>query len=115
MKFPSTDDFFDEFGLEPVDVDASLALCHFIKKSEDSGLEIDISFSVVMESFQVVLRLGTRELVTISSEKVRSIELVRDRLGAGVRVVFDICEVTSEARVILEPEPSFTWWILRNS
>ncbi|WP_248919413.1 hypothetical protein [Pseudomonas entomophila] len=114
MEFPSTNDFLEEFGIEPVEVDPGLALCRYIKKSKDSGLEVDISFSAVMESFQVVLRLATHELAIVSSENVKSIELVRDSSGAGVRVVFDICESTSEARVIFEPEVSCRWWVLRN-
>jgi hypothetical protein len=67
-----------------------------------------------MQSFQVVLRLAMQELAIISSENVKSIELVRDSSGAGVRVVFDICESPSEARVIFEPEVSCQWWTLRN-
>lgn len=114
MEFPSTNDFLEEFGIEPIEVDPSLALCRYIKKSKTSELEVDVSFSAVMESFQVVLRLATHELAIISSENVKSIELVRDSSGAGVRVVFDICESISEARVIFEPEVSCRWWTLRN-
>lgn len=114
MKFPSTDDFLEEFGIEPVEVDSSLALRRYVKKSTVSELEIDFSFSAVMKSFQVVLRLGAHELAIISSENVKSIDLVRDSSGAGVHVVFDICESISEARVIFEPEVSCRWWTLRN-
>lgn len=114
MEFPSADDFLEEFGIEPVEVDSSLALCRYKKKSKNSEIEVDISFSAVMGSFQVVLRLAMQELVVISSEKVKSIELVRDGSGAGVRVVFDILDSVSEARVIFEPEVSCRWWIVSN-
>lgn len=89
MEFPSTSDFLEEFGIEPVEVDPTLALCRYTKKSKNSELEVDISFSAVMRSFQVVLRLSMQELAVVSSENVKSIELVRDSSGAGVHVVFD--------------------------
>lgn len=114
MKFPSTSDFLEEFGIEPVEVDPTLALCRYIKKSKNSELEVDVYFSAVMKSFQVVLRLSTQELAVISSENVKSIELVRDGSGAGVHVVFEICDSVSEARVIFEPEVSCRWWTLRS-
>ncbi|MBA1243845.1 hypothetical protein [Pseudomonas japonica] len=114
MKFPSTSDFLIEFGIEPIEVDPSLALCRYIKRSKISELEIDVSFSAVMRSFQVVLRLSMQELAIISSENVKAIELVRDDSGAGIHVVFEIGGVISEARVIFEPEVSCRWWTLRN-
>ncbi|NWA29217.1 hypothetical protein HX866_30465 [Pseudomonas gingeri] len=115
MKFPSVNDFLEEFGIEPVEVDPNLALCRYVQKSQSGGLEIDVSFSAVMESFQVVLRLANQEVANISSENVKFIELVRDSAGAGVRVIFDICETKSEARITFEPEISCRWWILRNT
>ncbi|QOY68909.1 MULTISPECIES: hypothetical protein [unclassified Pseudomonas] len=114
MKFPSTSDFLEEFGIEPIEVDPTLALCRYTKKSKNSELEVDVSFSAVMKSFQVVLRLSMQELAVISSENVKSIELVRDSSGAGVHVVFEFCESISEAIVIFEPEVSCRWWTLRN-
>ena len=114
MQFPNENDFLEAFGIEPVEVDPNLALCRYTKKSKNSEIEVDISFSAVMQSFQVVLRLAKQELATVSSENVKSIELVRDNSGAGVRVVFDICESVSEARVTFEPEVSCQWWTLRN-
>lgn len=115
MKFPSTNDFLEEFGIEPIEVDPGLALCRYIKKSKSGGFEVDISFSAVMESFQIVLRVAMQEVAVISSENVSSIELVREGSEAGVRVVFDICESISEARVIFEPEVRCRWWTLRNA
>jgi len=114
MEFPSTSDFLEEFGIEPVEIDPTLALCRYTKKSKNSELEVDVSFSAVMRSFQVVLRLSMQELAVVSSENVKSIELVRDSSGAGVHVVFDFFESISEARVIFEPEISCRWWTLRN-
>jgi hypothetical protein len=115
MEFPSADDFLEEFGIEPVEIDPSLSLCRYIMKSHSSDLEVDFSFSAVMGSFQVVLRLAEQELAIISSESVRFIELFRDDAGAGVHVVFDICNSTSETWVMLEPDVSVRWWILRSA
>ncbi|WP_097084423.1 MULTISPECIES: hypothetical protein [unclassified Pseudomonas] len=114
MVFPTTNDFLEMFGIEPVEVDPSLAFSRYIKKSKDSGIEVDISFSAVMASFQVVLRLAMHELAVISSENVKAIELLQEGSEAGVRVVFDLPNSTSEARVIFEPEVSCRWWTLRN-
>lgn len=115
MIFPSTHDFLETFGIEPIDEDPSLAYCRYTKRSLDENLEIDISFSAVSESFQVIFRSGYREVVTISSEKTKSINLWNDNSGKGVKVIFDICNVTSEALVTLEPNLSCHWWTLRNS
>ena len=38
MKYPSTDDFLEEFGIEPVEVDPTLALSLYRVKSRCSGL-----------------------------------------------------------------------------
>ncbi len=34
MKFPDENDFFEAFGIEPVEVDSSLALCRYIKNQK---------------------------------------------------------------------------------
>ena len=115
MEFPSTNDFLMEFGIEPIEIDPSLSLCRYITKSHSSELEVDFSFSAVMGSFQVVLRLAEQELAIISSESVKIIELFRDDAGAGVHVIFDVCNSTSEAWVMLEPDVSCRWWTLRNA
>ncbi|WNW12254.1 hypothetical protein RRX38_14240 [Pseudomonas sp. DTU_2021_1001937_2_SI_NGA_ILE_001] len=91
-----------------------MALYRYKNKSDNSELEIDVSFSAVMKPFQILLRLATQELVVTSSENVKSIELVRDNAGAGLYVAFEIRDSISEARVIFEPEVSCRWWTLRN-
>ncbi|MEB2873017.1 MULTISPECIES: hypothetical protein [Pseudomonas] len=113
MEFPSANDFLEEFGMEPTEIDPNLALCRYTKKSQKGEFEVDISFSAVMQSFQVILRDSTQDIAVISSESVRSIELFRDVTGAGVRVVFEVCKSVSEARVMFEPEVSCRWWTLR--
>lgn len=112
MKFPSENDFLEGFGIEPVEVDPTLALCRYIKKSENSELEVDVSFSEVMGSFQVALRVAAHEFAVISSESVRSIEIFRERSEAGLRVIFDIRGSISEAKVIFEPDVFCRWWTL---
>jgi len=72
MKFPSESEFLEAFGIEPIEVDPTLALRRYIKKSSRSDVEVDVSFSAVMKSFQVVLRLAAQELAVISSESVKS-------------------------------------------
>lgn len=115
MNFPNTDDFLEAFGIEPIEEDPSMAYCRYVKASTDGGLEIDISFSAVTESFQVVLRCNGHEVSTISSEKVKSIELRQNGTDAGVHVVFNIQGVTSEALVSLEPKLNCRWWTLRSA
>jgi hypothetical protein len=115
MKFPTTDDFLEAFGLEPIKEDPSLAYCRYVKQSPSGEMDIDVSFSAVSESFQVVLRCNGRDVVTISSEKARFVEIFNDDSGAGVRAVFDLRDVTSEAVVTFEPELGCRWWTLRSA
>lgn len=114
MEFPSTSDFLDAFGIEPVEEDPSMAFCRYVKQSSDGFQELDFSFSAVAESFQVALRCSGKELAKISSEKVKLIELRRDHAGSGVHVVFDVRDGTSEAIVTLEPDLHCHWWTLRS-
>jgi hypothetical protein len=113
MDFPSKDDFLKLFGIEPIEEDPSMAYCRYIKTAPDRGFEIDISFSAVSASFQVVLRCNNYEAAVISSERVKFIRLRSDGAGSGVCVVFDIHGVTSEALIQLEPELKCSWWTLR--
>ena len=113
MDFPTKGDFLEAFGIEPVEEDASMAYCRYVKQSPDGFRDLDISFSAVTESFQLVLRCGGKEVVSVSSERVRLIELRRDQSGSGLHVVFDVRDGTSEAVVTLEPDLHCRWWSLR--
>ncbi|NMG68108.1 hypothetical protein GPA19_24555 [Azoarcus indigens] len=115
MYFPSTLDFIETFGLVPVEEDPSMAYCRYLKKVLGGKLEIDISFSAVAESFQVVLRCNGHDVITVSSESVKSIEIRHDGAGSGVNVLFDIDGVASEAWIGLEPEVNCRWWALRST
>ena len=114
MDFPSPADFLEAFGIEPVEEDPSMAYCRYVKQSIDGHQELDVSFSEVAASFQVVLRCGGKEVVTVSSEKVRLVELRRDQSGSGIHVVFDVHDGTSEAVLTLEPDLHCHWWTLRS-
>ena len=114
MKFPSTDDFLQAFGIEPVVVDPGTAYCQYVKTASDGAAELEISFSAVSESFQTVLRCRGKELVRVCSEKVKCIELRQDASGSGIHVVFDIKGVTSEALISMEPDLGCHWWTIRD-
>ncbi|AVC42566.1 hypothetical protein AL520_30050 [Achromobacter xylosoxidans] len=114
MEFPSTFDFLDAFGLEPLEEDPTLAYCRYVKKSSDCLQELDVSFSGVAESFQVIFRCGGKEVVTLSSEKVKMVQIRRDQSGAGLHVSFDLNDVSSEAIITLEPVLHCRWWLLRS-
>jgi hypothetical protein len=114
MEFPSTVDFLEAFGIEPVEEDPSMAYCRYVKHSTDGLQALEISFSGVAGSFEVVLRHDNNELAKISSETVRLIELRREKSSAGIHVVFDLHGATSEAVVTLEPDLHFHWWTLRS-
>lgn len=113
MHFPNTIEFLEHFGLEPIEEDSNMGYRRYVRQSVD-GVELDISFSAVAESFQVVLRLRHKELVSVSSERVRLIEIMKDRFGSGIRVVFDVQGGTSEAIVRIEPDFHCYWWTLRS-
>jgi hypothetical protein len=114
MQFPSKFDFLETFGIEPVEEDPSMAYCRYVKKSNNGLQTLELSFSAVELSFQVVLRCSGKELVTISSDKVKLIELSQAQKGSGVHVIFEVGDATSEAMVTLEPDLHCHWWTLRN-
>jgi hypothetical protein len=112
MEFPSTFEFLEMFGIEPTE--DSPECCRYVKQSSDGQQELVISFGAVTNSFQVVLRCDGKNTMTVSSERVRSIKLCCNKSGSGIHVVFDICGVTSEACVILEPDLHCQWWTLQS-
>ena len=111
MEFPSAFEFLEMFGIDPAEDGPEC--CRYVKLSTDGQHELDISFSAVADSFQVVLRCAGKDMMAVSSEKVHSIKLRCDESGSGVHVVFDICGVTSEAVIILEPDLHCRWWTLQ--
>lgn len=115
LNFPSSYDFLEKFGIEPVEEDESINLFRYIKSSQSGEVEIDISFSEIMKSFQITLRISGREISTVSSESVRSIKFFSDNSGDGLHVIFDINKAVSEVRVVFEPDISFRWWTLSNA
>lgn len=114
MEFPSTTDFYEAFAIEPIEENPDTDYCRYIKRSRDGLQELDISFSAVAGSFQVILRCSGKELMTVSSDRARLVEIRHDKSGSGVHVIFDVRDGTSEATVILEPELRCHWWTLRN-
>lgn len=80
----------------------------------DGIYELDISFSAVAASFQVTLRCDGKDVMTVSSENVRLVELRHDQYGSGIHVVFDTHDATSTADVSLEPELHCHWRTLRS-
>lgn len=115
LNFPSSYDFLEKFGIEAVEEDESINLFRYIKSSQSGEVEIDISFSEIMKSFQITLRISGREISTVSSESVRSIKFFSDNSGDGLHVIFDINKAVSEVRVVFEPDISFRWWTLSNA
>ena len=116
MDIPTTNDFLLEFGIEPVEVDPTLGLSRYIFTSLSDGLQLDISFSLIMRSFQVILKdKNGKNLVVVSSEKLLSIRLIREGLLAKINVVFDLKGLNSELCVTVEPELSFHWWLIENN
>jgi hypothetical protein len=114
MKFPSELEFLESFGIEPVEVDASMAYCRYVKTSENGASELDFSFSAISKSFQVVLRSAGHEMVSVSSENASLIEIRSNQRGLGIHVVFDTPGGKSEAEVTLEPNLHCSWWYLRD-
>jgi hypothetical protein len=115
MQFPSKFDFLEAFGIEPTEEDAGTAYCRYVKRSSDGLQELDISFSAVMESFQVLLISAGRELARVSSESVQTINIRHDATGPRIHVVFDFADATSEVVVTFDPNLHFHWWTLKNA
>ncbi|MCC4599755.1 hypothetical protein [Xanthomonas melonis] len=110
MIIPRRVDFLTELGMEPIEIDSSLGLSTYRKNSSDGKIEMEVSFSAVMKSLQISLRLSEKEIIKFSSEKVASIEIVKNEMASGLCVKFDLSEVSSEAFIGLEPDISCDWW-----
>lgn len=113
MKFPDKDEFLQLFGIQPIEEDPSVALCRYRLHSKSNNLELDLSFSAIQESFQVLLYLGEQQVVNFVSERTTQIELYRDSRESGLRVHFDVAGAAAEAIVTLEPEIKCRWWLIR--
>lgn len=113
MDFPNKAQFMENFGIEPIREDPSLSLCLYRLQSPHGDVEMEISFSGAAESFQFRLECGGREVASLVSERAERIEFYREEGGSGIRAVFTIQGVNAEAIVILEPEISCRWWVLR--
>lgn len=90
-----------------------MALCRYRFNSKSNGLELDISFSAIQESFQILLYCGGQEVVNFVSERTTKMELYRDSSGSGLRVHFEVSGVQAEAIVTLEPTIKCRWWLIR--
>lgn len=112
VAFPVANDFLLAFGMVPVEEDPNMAYWRYIRSDKKGLLEVDLSFSAVGQSFQVVMRCQGQDVITVSSERVQNIELRSDRTGSGVHITFDIQGVASEALVLFEPELSCKWWTI---
>ena len=110
MIFPGKIDFLTELGMEPIEIDSSLGLSTYRKTSNDGKSEMEISFSAIMKSFQVSLTVFNQEVIKFSSEKVASIEIIKDETVSGLCVKFGFSEASSEAFIRLEPDISCNWW-----
>ncbi|CAN7750537.1 hypothetical protein LJR084_006832 [Variovorax sp. LjRoot84] len=114
MDFPSSEEFLEEFGLEPTSVDPTMAHCRYVKKNDEDARSIDFSFSAVLESFQIAIKDGDEEIANFSSEGVKKIEIVRISGESGLRVLMGFNGAESEAFVSLEPKVHCRWWLIKN-
>jgi hypothetical protein len=90
MKYPDPLDFLNVFGLEPSEVEPSMAYFKYFKCSQDDLHRLTFSFSAVEESFQVSLEFKGVEVISISSEMVKLIEIIDCDSEPCVKIVFEI-------------------------
>ncbi|MCC8395607.1 hypothetical protein LJ656_23790 [Paraburkholderia sp. MMS20-SJTR3] len=112
MDFPTTDYILAEFGIEPVEQEAEIALSSYCVISKEGDLKLNFSFSEVFRSFQVRLCIDGREIMDFTSENVHRIEIYRDNIGEGIRAIFEIQGVKAECVVRLNPDIQCRWWLL---
>ena len=112
MRHPSSSDFMEALGVAPVEEDPSEGYFRYLISGEQ-GCELDLSFNVVAASFQVVLRCNGDEMVRLSSEMTRFIDLRREERGVSLYVEFDLPHCSAAAEVMLEPRLHCHWWALR--
>ena len=112
MTFPSEEEFLAAFGVEPMESDLSVGSFLYVFEDCDGPLKAMVSFNAVERSFQVRLLIAGRDVIVVSSEKVESLRIHQDRRSSGLRAIFDIDGIISEAEVIVSPALSSRWWAL---
>ena len=110
---PSKNDFLEQFGILPELTDEDFVV-QYTYSSKNDDKTITFSFNEVMMSFDVSLKVSDSIVASISSECLKSIILFEDNRGKGIDIYFDYVNLSSQATIVLEPDLSLKWWILKN-
>jgi hypothetical protein len=124
MEFPDTFEFLEEFGIKPLEEYPSMAYLRYVKQSKDGGHELDISFSAVVKSFQVVMRCydltNVEHSVKIDFVKPRAFRKRAEIYCKGFHLeAYDtVCEIedsewVAELRNDSVPEWRY-YWVMRH-
>ena len=114
MKYPDELEFLEQFGVEPILDESPSPVIRYVIPSPTGSLTADISFSLVMKSFQFTLYDGKIEITTICSESVQSIEILDYRGIPTIKVLFDMVGHSSEALIRFNPEIYCHWGTITN-
>lgn len=113
MKIPSELDFLAALGIEPIDSDPVEGTYSYLIQTPDGERELDISFSALMDFFQLRYRVKGEEVIYLSSERAQSIELFHERNRTTLKVIFEIEGVDAEAIISLAPQLHCHWTVLK--
>lgn len=100
---PSPTDFLAVFGIEPVEVDATMSYEKYRVFDKARVLELEFSFSEVQNSFQIAMNQESDNIFIFSSECVTSVDIFDEKGVSGFRVNCNFSSAKLEVIVELKP------------
>lgn len=112
MRVPSRDEFLQHFGLEPKCYEFDDTVVGYSFQDHLGRYSLEISFSEVAASFQVIVRVDGCEVAVFSTELVTGIAIVEEIAGPVLVVDTEISGVITRTRISLGETPGFRASIL---
>lgn len=112
MIFPDADDFRAAFGVDPTDFDQDTLTFWYSFKANAGGVQVVVSFSALMKSFQVSMVVAGKEVAMVSSEGVESVRLIEEGADKKIFVSFLEGRYSSGVTLVVEPDVHLTWHAL---
>lgn len=107
MNFPSPLDFLEKFGIEPLSIDTDTGVETYEIRQND--LTLRFSFSEVLRSFQINLACKGTPTCMISSEAMKSANIVETSDATGLNVEFEFRGIIAELTITLYPHIEINW------
>jgi hypothetical protein len=106
--FPREVDMLAEFGLDPTYDSDSMSYTYTFHSPADQ-MELIVTFSEQMRFVAVTLRLKGAELITVDSDNVGSLRIVKERGACWLQASHDAQRARPDMYIHLEPNLKFRW------